>query len=253
MASLTNQPAHLHALGFCGADDSVDPHLLLLISKAYPFVEWGVLFRPDKVGTPRYASDEWVERLSLAARSSNGSMKLAAHLCGAHVNSVLAANSAGDSLLSRLYSLGFRRVQINATAVNGVDTSDLSNSAVRLRNVMRNHSRLQFILQRSEETKPLWSPFDVEPERNMSMLFDESKGTGALASSYSAPSPNYPVGYAGGIGPANISSVLSSVSKAAQGYSVWIDMESRLRSNKDGRDVFDLEKCYTCVRGVCAW
>ena len=72
MASST---AHLHALGFCGADDSVDPHLLLLISKAYPFVEWGVLFRPDKVGTPRYASDEWVERLSLAARSSNGELR----------------------------------------------------------------------------------------------------------------------------------------------------------------------------------
>ena len=82
-----------------------------------------------------------------------GAMKLAAHLCGANVNSVLSASSAGDTFLARLHSLGFRRVQINATAVNGVDTSDLPNSSSRLRQVIRRHRGLQFILQRSEETK----------------------------------------------------------------------------------------------------
>lgn len=39
----------LRALGFCGADDSIDPNLLGLVCHAYPFVEFGVLFRPDKV------------------------------------------------------------------------------------------------------------------------------------------------------------------------------------------------------------
>jgi len=39
----------LRALGFCGADDSVDPFLLGIICNSYPFVEFGVLFRPDKV------------------------------------------------------------------------------------------------------------------------------------------------------------------------------------------------------------
>ena len=43
----------LRALGFCGADDSVNPKLLGLFSNMYPFVEFGVLFRPDKEGTPR--------------------------------------------------------------------------------------------------------------------------------------------------------------------------------------------------------
>ena len=41
--------ATLRALGFCGVDDSVDPNLLGIISNSYPFVEFGVLFRPDKV------------------------------------------------------------------------------------------------------------------------------------------------------------------------------------------------------------
>lgn len=50
----------LRKLGFCGADDSVSPNALALIFNAYPFVEFGVLFRPDKVRriycTPRGAN-----------------------------------------------------------------------------------------------------------------------------------------------------------------------------------------------------
>jgi hypothetical protein len=39
----------LRKLGFCGVDDSVSPRMLGLICQSYPFVEFGVLFRPDKV------------------------------------------------------------------------------------------------------------------------------------------------------------------------------------------------------------
>ena len=43
----------LRALGFCGIDDSVNPKLLGILSHVYPIVEFGVLFRPDKEGSPR--------------------------------------------------------------------------------------------------------------------------------------------------------------------------------------------------------
>ena len=43
----------LRALRFCGVDDSVNPKLLGIFSHMYPIVEFGVLFRPDKEGTPR--------------------------------------------------------------------------------------------------------------------------------------------------------------------------------------------------------
>ena len=49
-SSKKRKTTKLKALGFCGADDSIDPNLLGLICHAYPFVEFGVLFRPDKVG-----------------------------------------------------------------------------------------------------------------------------------------------------------------------------------------------------------
>ena len=44
-----NSGTALRVLGLCGADDSVHPNMLGIIANAYPFVEFGVLFRPDKV------------------------------------------------------------------------------------------------------------------------------------------------------------------------------------------------------------
>jgi len=154
----------LRALGFCGADDSVNPDLLGLISNEYPFVEFGVLFRPDKVclkenyacaslnpnvfshvkeATPRYASAEWVERVTAVAAKCNGKMRLAAHLCGRRVNDLLLGE---EEFVSELATKGFKRVQVNATAVNGVDTSRLSDIDAFSKVVAR-YRCLEFIIQ----------------------------------------------------------------------------------------------------------
>lgn len=206
-------------------------------------------------GQPRYASSTWVERLSQVATKS--SMRLAAHLCSTRVNEVLRGQ---DEFLSTLPELGFQRVQINATAVNGVDTSRLKESVPALAEVVRKYPNLEFILQKNEETRPLWEGLllssDCGPVGHLpstvSMLVDESKGTGVLASSWPAPPAEYQIGYAGGIGPHNIETLLQDVMEVAQGNDVWIDMESSLRSIKDGKDVFDLDKCYEVIQATCA-
>jgi hypothetical protein len=251
----------LRALGFCGVDDSIHPYQLAMYSHSYPFVEWGVLFRPDREGTPRYASSAFVERLAAVATAAatNHDMKLAAHLCGERVHQVLVGD---DSFLRDLSTWGFGRVQINATAVNGVDTSRLATSVPAFLAMVARYPALEFILQKNDETKPLWDGIlQLDDEalagragslpKNVSMLLDESKGTGVLASSWPEPPTEYKIGYAGGIGPDNITSVLGDVSVAAAGREVWIDMESRLRSEKNGKDVFDLDKCYQVIDAVC--
>lgn len=252
-----HQKQQLRALGFCGADDSVDPRMLGMIARAYPVVEFGVLFRPDLQGTPRYASPQWIERLSNVASRTPETIKLAAHLCGSRVNEVLRGEQA---FISSLEQLGFTRVQINATAVNGVDTSRLGedDSARCLLRLARDHPRLEFIFQKNSETDPLWTGLLRESNgglllpRNVSVLVDESKGTGTVASSWPSPPPDgYDMGYAGGIGPNNIRQVLTGVLAAAQGHQFWIDMESGLRSIKNDRDVFDLDKCYEVISAVC--
>lgn len=257
MDSKKKRSTKLRALGFCGADDSIDPNLLGLICEAYPFVEFGVLFRPDKEGTPRYASSEWVKKVGKIVSKSTVNMKLAAHLCGTRVNDILKGN---DEFLSTLPALGFKRIQINATAVNGVDVSNLSASVPLLAKLMHKYKQLEFILQKNEETRPLWEGLlscdneysgkkDCLPS-NVTMLVDESKGTGVLANAWPNPPKEYDIGYAGGIGPKNIKKVLADVLEAGNGRNIWIDMESSLRSIKDGMDVFDLNKCYECIRAI---
>lgn len=252
--------ANLEALGFCGVDDSIHPRQLALIARCFPLVEFGVLFRPDKEGTPRYASPEWVNSLCAVAQSmaKDGTpMKLAAHLCGSRVNEVLAGNTA---FLQTLRQLGFARVQINATAVNGVDTSDLASAVSKIHNAMKELPHLEFILQKNEETRPLWEGMETIVKEtgqipNLAMLADESKGTGVLSSSWPAPSGLYKLGYAGGIGPSNVDQVLTSITEvvgSSKTESFWIDMESGLRSTKNNEDVFDLEKCYKIIEVVCA-
>jgi hypothetical protein len=264
-ATSNSKKTHLRALGFCGADDSVHTNMLALIANAYPFVEFGILFRPDKEGQPRYASASWVKRLvAVASKSSN--MKLAAHLCQSRVNQVLKGD---DSFIQSTIKGNFQRVQINATAVNGVDMSALEDSRIgdtltAFAGLVNKHSDIEFILQKNDETKPLWNgllQMDT-PEAggkagrlppNVSMLVDDSKGTGVVSSTpWPTPPEEYPIGYAGGIGPENIHKVLGDVIEAGNGKSIWIDMESKLRSNKNGQDVFDLDKCYQVIDATCA-
>lgn len=241
----------LRALGFCGADDSVAPELLSAVSERYLWVEWGVLFREDKQGTPRYASLEWVRRLGVV--NARRRMKLAGHLCSQYVTQILEGD--GSFVAEMHHAVGFERFQINATAANNVDTSMLGLAcAERLRGVMASLPGVEFIVQRNEETEALWSYLELDPPPNLSFLFDESKGLG-VAAAFWPPPPSAPVrfGYAGGLGPKNLTAQLLKMAAAAPGEMIWVDMESSLRTLlRDGTDVFDVNKCVECALQVLA-
>jgi len=112
------------------------------------------------------------------------------------------------------------------------------------------------------------------------MLVDESKGTGILPERWPVPPTDYSIGYAGGIGPDNIKFVLETIQEVVVPHDredIWIDMETRLRSQKKKKkknnatatanngillddddddddvfdDVFDLDKCYQVILAVC--
>ena len=246
--SSASQRAQLRRLGFCGADDSVDPDLMALISAQHPYVEWGVLFRPDLEGKPRYATPAWVDRLAAVKKTAGSCMRLAGHLCGARVPQVLAGDS---SFVQEVAKKGFGRVQVNATAINGVDTSRLTEGAIGLRKAMLETPDVEWIVQLNDETRPLWDGLIAAgAPPNMSVLYDASCGTGVLASSFPAPHDTIPCGYAGGMGPDNIAQVLPGVAAAAAGREVWVDMESSLRATQDGNDVFSIDKCYRCIKNA---
>lgn len=241
---------HLRAMGFCGADDTTEPEKLLAISKKHPYVEWGVLFREELQGTPRYASWSWLERLATVVKSEEGMecMRTAGHLCGDHVEEVLQGNP--DFVEKLRTEFGFARFQINPTAANGVDSSDLGASVDRLREVFSAVPDVEFIVQANDETEALWRPLVAAPPPNMAVLFDESKGLGRLPDSWPAPHANVACGYAGGLGPHNIEEQLRRMAAAAQGTPVWCDAETGLRQVSDGKDVFDLERCTAFVSAL---
>jgi hypothetical protein len=148
----------LQVVGFCGADDSVDPRLLVAVSEQYPFVEWGVLFREDLQGQPRYASQEWLTDLSTVNKGSK--LKLAGHLCGNYCEQVLAGDS---TFVKQLYEKhGFRRVQINATAANNVDTSGFPEKVKLLRKAICDVPAMEFIVQKNDQTRELWEPLGAQ-------------------------------------------------------------------------------------------
>ena len=67
----------------------------------------------------------------------------------------------------------------------------------------------------------------------------------------SPPPPEVKFGYAGGLGDHNIAAQLTRIEATAPGRTLWVDMESSLRTTlKDERDIFDCNKAMACVRHV---
>ena len=209
----------LRCVGFCGADDSCEPELLAAVSAQYDWVEWGVLFRHDKEGEPRYASSAWLKRL--AAVNSKRTMHLAGHLCSQRVDELLRGDATFVRHLHK--EIGFNRVQINATAANNCDIAAFGSSAgadkcvAALRDAFAAVPDVEFILQRNRETKALWERLVAEPPPNMSLLFDDSMGLGVSTSSWPEPPSLHSLkfGYAGGLSPDNIVEKLETMDTAA--------------------------------------
>ena len=85
-----------------------------------------------------------------------------------------------------------------------------------------------------------------------SLLTTSPKGLG-VAAAFWPPPPTTGVkfGYAGGLGPRNLTSQVQKMAAAAPGEMIWVDMESSLRTKlEDGADIFDVNKCMSCVLQV---
>lgn len=76
-------------------------------------------------------------------------------------------------------------------------------------------------------------------------LFDVSGGTGIVPDQWPPAIDGLYCGYAGGLGPETITRGIERISAAAPGQTIWIDMETRVRSNADS--VFDLDKVKQCL------
>lgn len=82
-------------------------------------------------------------------------------------------------------------------------------------------------------------------------LFDVSGGIGVVPESWPKPFKDVYCGYAGGLGPTTIVEQLKRIEQVVGDCEIWIDMETRIRSENDA--VFDLGKVVECIELALPW
>lgn len=225
-----------------GADDSVDPDALAEISQQYPLVEWGILIGSlHNEGTPRFPSKSWLEDFEDAQKCEE-EMQCSLHLCGRWLRDLLRGDRVcwDEMPFSRAYG-EFQRVQLNfhgeAHETNGRE----------FRRTLASLPQKTFIFQIDGYTGPRMLENYLSLWPNGVPLYDLSHGAGVVPEIWPEPEWNdenlslIPHGYAGGIGPDNVADVLKQLSPIVEDCPVWIDMETKLRS--DNGEQFDLDKC----------
>ena len=221
-----------------GADNKTIYSDLLKLQEQFPFVEWGILFSKSKEGQQRYPTQEHIKK------QFTGALELSAHFCGWWSKEVL--ENKNFSLITGL-SEQFKRVQLNYNFKNskGWNLIDLIRFAEK-------NSNRDIILQYNNSNSKSLDDFKKEKlPNNINFLYDGSGGRGTQIQKIDEPIGKYYTGYSGGLDIDNIDSICETIIKANNDLSIWIDMESGIRTNND----FDslkvksiLEKCNSFIK-----
>lgn len=225
-----------------GADESVKVTDLLALSEKYPFVEWGILASKMSAGRYRFPKQDWIETIP------ENTHKFSLHLCGSWVRQILYGNlyEFPTHLLNR-----FHRIQLN------FHREVVEQNVEACAACIKQWPRKQWIFQidGKKGTRYLFDLMGHFTATKQSMpdmvpLFDVSGGVGVSPKDWPKPWLEFDYhGYAGGIGEDNIIDELKRIDKVTKDDdSVWIDMETKVRSNDDLQ--FDLQKVENVLK-VC--
>jgi hypothetical protein len=207
-----------------GADESVDPGLLVELSATRPWLEWGILISHKNSGNePRYPSKRWREMLFRKARHTR--TRLAAHLCGEAARGLERQS-------------GYQRVQVNGLGVEAATRVGRTEATVGFRWIVQARNADELAAAAAAE-------IDID------ILIDPSGGRGVRPEVWPAPPAGKRVGFAGGIGPGNIEDVAAELAELPGDGEFWIDMESLVRSDDDR--LFDVQKVQDVLRLVWAY
>lgn len=210
---MTHQPKQIT---FTGVDAYTDLARLSELDNAFEGkVEWGVLFSAKQRhrGNLRYPPKLLVDEIRWSG------LRLSAHFCGAIADRI----NRGD--FPDLDLNGFTRVQVNHSRPN----IDALNEFSYLKGI--------------EVIAQCRDPFTFPDDNRVAWLFDPSGGTGTRPERMPIPEDTKWCGYAGGINPENVTTVISQISTSC----FWIDMESGVRNE---HDLFDLDKCQAVLEAV---
>ncbi|MFA5490800.1 MAG: hypothetical protein WC284_16595 [Candidimonas sp.] len=215
----------LTSLTISGPDDNVDIKSLYEISKEFPFIEWGIL-RSYKT-KPRYPSDEWIREFLNAVNPP----KLVPRIHRPSVSFHLCGQLCADVLNGKEINLnGSSRVQINTMGIINFENT----KSINLQNLKRFNQKK--ILQIPNGDYDIVKEIENHNFSDISFLIDPSGGQGIEITKFTTT--KRPFGLAGGLNEHNIVDKIKQWKKIHKSRSIWIDLESGVRTN----DKFDLDK-----------
>ena len=184
----------LERMTVTGADNETNIRGMSQLSEEYPFLEWGILF-PSSGGS-RFPTSDWVRNLS-------------AHLCGSDLD-VALENKCKVNLDA------FQRIQLNFHGLNYFQlvmksVTDTEMTLFTLEQFLKAVSNKKVIFQFDGVNDGwIYNYLDNGDFPNIQYLFDTSSGAGILPGTFPMPYKGVTCGFAGGIGPDNIESVIES-------------------------------------------
>jgi hypothetical protein len=203
-----------------------------------------------------------VDKLVLGTRFGP-KLQFSCHICGSWVRNIFSESRSEKALvqdewpwlLPRSHNGVFQRVQLNTHGVPGHKQP--------VREILEGIGvGRQIIFQFDGVNDSLFDAAAnvgvnhlIGERLDVAPLYDVSGGAGIVPDKWPTPfekhmrHPNVIYfGYAGGLGPDNLNVELPRIEMAAQDSRVWIDMETKVRSNED--HLFDLDKCVAVLEYV---
>jgi hypothetical protein len=215
-----------------GADDNVKPRDLHLLSKDYPFVEWGILFSKNKTGlAPRYPSLKWINELNIY-----DNLRLSMHVCGS-----MARGAAADP--PEVIVFGIARYMLKNVSRVQLNLAFVPDKSIRtyIGDVVGYDKRMQVIFPVKNFDFEHLHAFCLEDYYyTVGYLHDLSGGRGIDGSFTYPKRMNAFVGFAGGITPENVESKIETVLGNYK-EPFWIDAESGVRTENNQLDLDKVE------------
>jgi hypothetical protein len=232
---------NIEYITFTGADESVKPDAIFRVAEEFPHIktEWGLLLSKSNEGKlPRYPSLEWMQ--DFVALAAVLPVTIAGHVQGHWLRTMCQGNFALPTDRPTLWAY-LQRIQLN---FHGVTTTVEPGFYTEL-----SEPHQQFIFQMDGVNEHLYHEA-IKQKLNIVPLFDLSAGEGIIPTVWRSPIHPKLNGYAGGLGPDTIKEQLKLLTDVVGETPIWLDMETRVRSNNDKQ--FDLDKCRKVLDIICS-
>lgn len=237
---------NLSLVSFVGVDTKTNIQDIVDFRDNFPAAtkrnyEFSVLFSETKSLTKdmRYPDYDFCSHFLgyMAGKSVHASI----HLCGSVIDKYLAEDPKIIDLC-----LHASRIQLNLNIANYTDYDKLSSALINMIDKHEHHIILQQNKTKEKFMSCLLNKKDIATDR-ISLLYDSSGGFGREITSVNPPNVAHFTGYAGGLKPSNVKTVIKLIEEVnTNNMTYYIDMESGIRAN----NYFSIDLCKQVINNI---